>query len=154
MNDTKQQSVILITHDKDDKDDRASIWLAEQGYRLDWCCPAEGETIPTITDQVAGAVIYGGKYDVGEQKAYPFLVDELKFIDSALETGTPFSAFALVGNCWRMRLAKLSARIPRVMPNMAITISCRPKREGPSSVQARRCCNRIGMAGTARRRAR
>ena len=67
MNDTKQRSVILITHDNDDKDDRASLWLKSQGYRLDWCCPAEGDAIPPITDDVAGAVIYGGKYDVGEQ---------------------------------------------------------------------------------------
>ncbi len=97
MNDTKQKRVILITHDKDDNDDRASLWLAEQGYRLDRCCPAEGEAIPSITDEVAGAVVYGGKYDVGEQKTYPFLIDELKFIDSVLEKGTPFLGICLGG---------------------------------------------------------
>lgn len=97
MNDTKQKSVILVTHDKDDRDDRASLWLAAQGYRLDWCCPANGEAIPPITDQVAGAIIYGGKYDVGEQKAYPFLVDELKFIDDALEKDTPLLGICLGG---------------------------------------------------------
>ena len=97
MKDADARSVILITHDKDDKDDRASTWLARQGFRLDWCCPAAGDPIPPITDQVAGTVIYGGKYDVGEQKAYPFLIDELKFIDSALACGTPLLGICLGG---------------------------------------------------------
>jgi len=94
-NDTS--SVILITHDKDDKDDRASLWLADQGYRLQWCCPADGDPIPPLTDNVAATVIYGGKYDVGEQKAYPFLVDELRFIDNALARGTPLLGICLGG---------------------------------------------------------
>jgi len=97
MNDANAKSVILIAHDKDDRDDRASIWLAQQGFRLDWCCPAEGQAIPSLTDDVAAAVIYGGKYDVAEQKAYPFLIDELQFIDAALARGTPLLGICLGG---------------------------------------------------------
>jgi len=97
MSEADARSVILITHDKDDTDDRASTWLAQQGLRLDWCCPADGETIPSLTDDVAAAVIYGGKYDVGEQKAYPFLIDELKFIDATLTRGTPLLGICLGG---------------------------------------------------------
>jgi GMP synthase (glutamine-hydrolysing) len=89
--------VILITHDKDDKDDRASIWLKQQGFELAWSCPAAGEPIPALDERTAGVVIYGGKYDVGEQAAYPFLVDELKFIDAALARGTPLLGICLGG---------------------------------------------------------
>jgi GMP synthase (glutamine-hydrolysing) len=88
---------ILVTHDKDEKDDRASAWLRRQGYRPHWTCPAEGESLPALTDEIAGAVIYGGKQSVAEQEQYPFLKDELRFIDDVLKRDLPFLGLCLGG---------------------------------------------------------
>jgi GMP synthase (glutamine-hydrolysing) len=91
------KDVILVTHDTDDKDDRASLWLARQGYRLVWACPAAGDAIPQIDDKTAGIVVYGGKYDVRDQRLHPFLVDELEAIELALKRNVPFLGLCLGG---------------------------------------------------------
>jgi GMP synthase (glutamine-hydrolysing) len=90
-------AIILVTHDRDDKDDRASLWLARQGFRLAWTCPAEGDPIPPLTDEIAGVVIYGGKQSVDEQDRYPFLKDELRLIEGALARELPFLGLCLGG---------------------------------------------------------
>src|SRR5689334_16531484 len=89
--------IILVTHDKDEKDDRASLWLKRQGYELAWACPAEGEPIPPLTDDIAGVVIYGGRHCVDEERRYPFLKDELRFIEAALTRKIPFLGICLGG---------------------------------------------------------
>jgi GMP synthase (glutamine-hydrolysing) len=91
------ESVILVTHDTDDKDDRASIWLKSRGYDLAWACPAEGRSIPPLTDDVAGIVIYGGRHCVDEQGRHPFLGDEFRLIDETLKRGIPFLGICLGG---------------------------------------------------------
>jgi GMP synthase (glutamine-hydrolysing) len=90
-------AIILVTHDKDDKDDRASAWLARHGHRLLWTCPAEGEAIPPLTDDIAGIVAYGGKQCVDEQDRWPYLKDELRLIDNALKREVPFLGLCLGG---------------------------------------------------------
>jgi GMP synthase (glutamine-hydrolysing) len=92
-----KQSIILVTHDTDDKDDRASLWLKRRGYDLRWTCPAEGQPVPPLTDDVAAVVIYGGKQAVDEQDRYPFLKDELRLIDEALKRELPFLCLCLGG---------------------------------------------------------
>jgi len=92
-----KQTIVLITHDKDDKDDRASQWLKRRGYALALACPAEGESIPPLTDDIAGVVVYGGRQAVDEQDHYPFLKDELRFIDETLKRGFPYLGLCLGG---------------------------------------------------------
>jgi GMP synthase (glutamine-hydrolysing) len=90
-----KQSIILITHDADDLDDRASLWLARQGFALKWSCPAAGRPIPPLTEDIVGVVIYGGAPCVDEQERYPFLKDELRFIGATLKRGVPFLGICL-----------------------------------------------------------
>jgi GMP synthase (glutamine-hydrolysing) len=89
--------MLLITHDRDPMDDRASLWAARNGYQLVWSCPGEGETLPRVTEDVAGVIVYGGKQDVDQQDKYPFLRDEMKFIDTALKRETPVLGLCLGG---------------------------------------------------------
>ena len=91
------QSILLITHDRDPMDDRASQWAAAQGYALDWHCPAMGERLPALDDGIAGVVIYGGAHDVDKIETFPFLYDELRLIDAALTRGTPLLGLCLGG---------------------------------------------------------
>ena len=91
------EKIILVTHDKDEKDDRASLWLKRRGYGLVWTRPAEGELIPPLTDDIAGVVIYGGRHCVDEQGRHPFLKDELRFIEETLKRQIPFLGICLGG---------------------------------------------------------
>jgi GMP synthase (glutamine-hydrolysing) len=86
---------VLVTHDADERDDRASAWLRRHGQPLEWVCPAVGEALPVLGEDVAGIIVYGGRYDVDQQEAYPFLTDEMAFIDAALGRETPVLGLCL-----------------------------------------------------------
>lgn len=87
--------MLLVTHDRDPMDDRASLWAARNGYHLVWTCPAEGDSLPALDDDVAGLIVYGGKQDVDQQERYPFLRDEMRLIEAALRRGTPVLGLCL-----------------------------------------------------------
>lgn len=89
------QKMLLIVHDRDEMDDRASAWAHRQGYELDWICPAGGEALPALDDRIAGVVVYGGAQDVDQQDSYPYLKDEMRFLDAALKRETPVLGLCL-----------------------------------------------------------
>ena len=91
------KTVIAITHDPDDARNRCTDWLESAGYRLAIACPAAGDAIPAIDDKTAGAVVFGGKYDVKMQTELSFLRDELRFIEQALKQDLPFLGICLGG---------------------------------------------------------
>jgi GMP synthase (glutamine-hydrolysing) len=66
-----------------------------QGWDLRWLTPAEGEALPAMTDEEAATIVFGGKYDVREQETYPFLKDELKWVEQGLERGIPVLGLCL-----------------------------------------------------------
>lgn len=90
-----KSEIVLVSHDPEETDDRASAWLKHQGWRTRWVCPAAGDKLPDMTDEVAGTIIYGGKYDVREQKTYPFLKDELAWVEAGLSRGIPVLGLCL-----------------------------------------------------------
>jgi GMP synthase (glutamine-hydrolysing) len=89
--------MLLVIHDRDPMDDRASAWATKNGYRLVWTCPAEGDSLPALDDDVAGLIVYGGKHDVDQQEKYPFLRDEMRLIEAALKRETPVLGLCLGG---------------------------------------------------------
>jgi len=80
---------VLVAHDTDDKDDHASAWLRRHGHPVQWTCPAAGEPLPALDEDVAGIIVYGGRHDVDQQEAHPFLTDEMAFIEAALQREVP-----------------------------------------------------------------
>ncbi len=91
------QSVVLIVHDRDEMDDRASAWARRKGYALKWVCPAGGERLPELDDEVAGVIVYGGAQDVDQQDRHTYLKDEMRFLDQALKRETPVLGLCLGG---------------------------------------------------------
>jgi GMP synthase (glutamine-hydrolysing) len=91
------QTVLAIVHDPDDASNRCTAWLQQQGYELVIAHPAGGEPIPSIDARVAGAVVFGGKYDVKMKNELAFLRDELRFIESILARELPFLGICLGG---------------------------------------------------------
>lgn len=100
--------IILLTHASDETDDRASAWLRRRGWQTEWVYPADGEVLPEFSEEIAAAVIYGGRYDVDQQDQYPFLKDEIAWIETGLERELP-----LLGLCLGAQLMAhaLGARI-------------------------------------------
>jgi GMP synthase (glutamine-hydrolysing) len=92
----RTQKLILVAHDTQDRDDRASAWAEARGFALDWRCPAAGDALPAL-DGAAAVIVYGGRYDVREKHIYPFLKSELRFIEAALKAETPFLGLCLGG---------------------------------------------------------
>lgn len=86
---------ILVTHNSEEKTDRASAWLGRHGQPVAWVCPAAGEALPALTEDVAGIIVYGGRHDVDQQETYPFLKGEMAFIDAALKRETPVLGLCL-----------------------------------------------------------
>jgi GMP synthase (glutamine-hydrolysing) len=89
------QKMLLIVHDRDEMDDRASAWARRRGYELQWICPAGGETLPALDESIAGIVVYGGAQDVDQQDRYPYLKDEIRLLDAALKKETPVLGLCL-----------------------------------------------------------
>jgi GMP synthase (glutamine-hydrolysing) len=87
--------IIAVRHDPEDVRDRCTLWLREAGYRVAAVCPAKGEAIPALDESIAGAVVFGGKYDVDMQGRYPFLGEELRYIEAVLKSGKPFLGICL-----------------------------------------------------------
>lgn len=86
---------ILITHDRDEMDDRASAFLKEKGFACVWACPAEGDALPAIDESVAALVVYGGKYGVPDKETHAFLKDEMRIIRDALDRDIPVLGICL-----------------------------------------------------------
>ena len=92
--------VIAISHDAGDArapSDRCTAWLRQAGYRVTTVCPAAGQSIPELDCSVAGVVVFGGKYDVMNWKQHPFLGDEMRFIEQALERRLPYLGICFGG---------------------------------------------------------
>src|ERR1700752_456222 len=87
--------MLLIVHDRDEMDDRASAWARRQGYELRWICPADGDALPALDASIAGIVVYGGAQDVDQQDRLPYLKNEIRLLDAALKRETPVLGLCL-----------------------------------------------------------
>lgn len=84
-----RQRIVLITHAAPLKNDRASDQVARLGYLPDWRVPCEGDQIGPLTDDVAGTIIYGGKYAISEIPDHPFMQAEMAWIEACLAADLP-----------------------------------------------------------------
>jgi GMP synthase (glutamine-hydrolysing) len=89
--------VVLVVHDGAPRDDRASTWLAEQGFELDWRSPYAGEALEAPDDGVAGTVLYGGAQDIPEIDRFPFLAEEARWVERCLRQDIPVLGLCLGG---------------------------------------------------------
>ncbi len=101
-------TVILIDHPIGQRDDRASRILTARGYRVAWCSPGKGETLPEPGREHIGAIVYGGAESANDEATKPYLRTELDWIERWLETDKPFLGFCLGG---QMLARVLGARV-------------------------------------------
>ncbi len=87
--------ILLVYHDMAEADDRASAWLRARGWSTRAVCPADGDRLPEVTDDIAAAIVYGGRYDVRDAGVWPFLADEMRWIEAALARERPVLGLCL-----------------------------------------------------------
>ena len=105
--------IIAISHDPDIDRDRCTAWLRAMGHEVETVCPAAGQAIPALDGRVAGAVVFGGKYDVNRQEEFTFLKDELRFIDAVLKRDMPYLGICLGGQLLAHALGETVDRHPQ-----------------------------------------
>ena len=88
-------TVLLIDHPVGRRDDRASAQLREMGYRLEWCSPGRGDTLPPHDSDYAGVVCYGGVESVNDAASKPYIREELDWIGRWVDSGRPYFGICL-----------------------------------------------------------
>jgi GMP synthase (glutamine-hydrolysing) len=86
--------LVLIQHDRGPRDDRVCTWATDAGLAPEYFYPFDGDRLPSLDEDVAGCVIFGGRFEVYETVKYPFLKDEARFIEACLAKQVP-----LLGIC-------------------------------------------------------
>ena len=109
-----EQVIVFIDHHENPMDDRAWTHIGSLGFSRRLVCPFKGEPLGEPGPEVVGAVIYGGSQNVGEQDRYPFLGDELRWIEACLKRDIPTLGLCLGGQLMAHALgARVSPREPR-----------------------------------------
>lgn len=99
MNDPNGErgAVLLIDHPIGKRDDRLSRRLRATGYEAHWCCPGRGEALPEPDGRYRAVVAYGGPESVNDLDAYPYLADEIRWIERWVAADKPFFGICLGG---------------------------------------------------------
>ena len=90
-----ERRILLIDHPVGKRDDRASKRLRELGYETQWCCPGEGDVLPSDFDSYRAAVVYGGPESVNDLGKYPYLSLEIDWIERWVSGGRAFLGICL-----------------------------------------------------------
>jgi GMP synthase (glutamine-hydrolysing) len=72
-------SILVIAH-SDWRQGRLAPLLEAKGYRVQWCCPAGGECLPTNGVAYAGAVVLGGVQSANEVDSKAYLAQEMDWM--------------------------------------------------------------------------
>ncbi len=87
--------VLMLRHLQERPDNRVALGLRERGYTLDWCCPAEGDSLPSCNDyEYEAVVVFGGSQSVNDNSK-TYLRGEMDWIGKWVETGKPFFGICL-----------------------------------------------------------
>ncbi|MEM0937088.1 MAG: glutamine amidotransferase [Pseudomonadota bacterium] len=81
--------ILLISHNPPPLTDRALSWLQEAGFEIDVRRPFLGDALPLAPAGFAGTILYGGPFNADDASTHPFLRDESRWIDQALDADLP-----------------------------------------------------------------
>jgi GMP synthase (glutamine-hydrolysing) len=87
-------TVLLIDHPVSHRDDRASLWLQEKGYSLEWCSPGKGDSLPPVDSGYAGVICYGGVESANDDGT-DYIRAELDWIGRWVDNGGRYLGICL-----------------------------------------------------------
>ena len=91
------RSIVFIEHEPEPRDDRASTYLADQGFAITWFQPFRGEPLPDINREIAGVVVTGGGAQIDQIEQSPYLYNETQWIEQCLKADVPVLGLCLGG---------------------------------------------------------
>lgn len=89
------RKLILIRHHEKPDDDRVQTFAEANGLIPDGYRPYLGDTLPELTPDIAGVVVFGGRQSAADIGSYPYLADEMAFIEKVLAAGVPLLGICL-----------------------------------------------------------
>ena len=84
-----KKRVVLVPHGRPFNHDRASAHLAESGFQVDFRFPCDGDRLGKLTSDVAGTIVFGGKYCIDEIPQHAFLQDEIDWLRKCMDADLP-----------------------------------------------------------------
>ena len=100
--------IVFIEHESEPRDDRASIYLAEQGFTIVWLQPFKGDPLPDIDPEIAGVVVTGGGAQIDQIEQSPYLYSETLWIEQCLKADVPVLGLCLGGQLLALSLIHIS----------------------------------------------
>ncbi|HEY9640734.1 MAG TPA: glutamine amidotransferase [Coleofasciculaceae cyanobacterium] len=88
------KKILLVVHQETSDSGLVGQVLQEAGYPLDIRCPAIGAALPPTLEDHAGVVVFGGPMSANDDHL-PFIRDELDWIATVLDSGTPYLGICL-----------------------------------------------------------
>lgn len=107
------ETVLLIQHMDDGRDDRVARHLSRRGFALEWCSPARGDALPSIHGGYAAAVVYGGIQSANDAERLEFIAAEIDWIRRWVAADRPFLGLCLGGQLLARALHARVAAHPR-----------------------------------------
>ena len=89
--------IVFIEHEPEPRDDRASMYLADQGFTIAWFQPFKGDPLPDIDKNVAGVVVTGGGAQIDQIEQSPYLYSESQWLEQCLKANVPVLGLCLGG---------------------------------------------------------
>lgn len=89
------RKLILIRHHEKPDDDRVQTFAEANGLIPDGYRPYLGDMLPELTPDIAGVVVFGGRQSAADIGSYPYLADEMAFIEKVLAAGVPLLGICL-----------------------------------------------------------
>lgn len=90
------RTVLMIRHMRARSRDRVASGLTRRGLLVEWCCPAEGQSLPPADpERFAAVVVYGGAQSANDDSHY--IPAEIRWIEQWLKYEAPLFGICLGG---------------------------------------------------------
>ena len=89
------RKIVIVKHVEQEGGGLIESFFAADGWEMDIVEMERGDRLPDEFDDVSGVVVMGGPMNVYEEKVYPFLKDEDRFIRRILTEEVPYLGICL-----------------------------------------------------------
>ncbi|MCP5158149.1 MAG: glutamine amidotransferase [Gammaproteobacteria bacterium] len=87
--------LLLVMQTPDADAGRCARKLRKRGYRLDYCYPLSGQSLPSEMDGYLGVIVFGGPMSANDDDKRRGIRAQLDWIPKVLESGQPFLGICL-----------------------------------------------------------
>lgn len=89
------RKLILIRHHEKPDDDRVQAFAEANGFEPAGYRPYLGDVLPALTPDIAGVVVFGGRQSAADFTTYPYLADEMAWIERVIAADLPLLGICL-----------------------------------------------------------